>query len=92
MRSLLACILLTSCLQSRSADIVVRLGLHDFPLSQVIQLKEVMDSEIFERPRFTYIGTNTFCNSTVVPEVFKPICGKADAPQVFYTLRVKPQA
>ncbi|XP_067826219.1 guanylin-like [Heptranchias perlo] len=87
MRNLLASILLTGCLWSLSVAIVVRLGVHDFPLDDVLRLKDVMDDEIFERPRFTYIGTRSFCNSTALPEVFKPICSKSDAPQVFYALR-----
>ncbi|XP_051895464.1 guanylin-like [Pristis pectinata] len=87
MRTVWVSILLSTCLQTLSGVIVVRLGVHDFPLDDVIHLKEVMDDEIFERPRFTYMGTRSFCNNTNLPEVFKPICTKGDAPQVFYTLR-----
>ncbi|XP_072888610.1 guanylin-like [Hemitrygon akajei] len=87
MRTVWASILLNASLQALSGVIVVRLGDHDFQLDDVIHLKEVMDNEIFERPRFTYLGTRSFCNNTKLPEAFKPICSKGDAPQVFYTLR-----
>ncbi|XP_069771428.1 guanylin-like [Narcine bancroftii] len=87
MRAVWAGILLNACFQILSGVVVVRMGTHDFPLDDVIHLKDVMDDEIFERPRFTYMGTRTFCNNTNLPKVFKPICTKGDAPQVFYTLR-----
>ncbi|GCB69865.1 hypothetical protein scyTo_0010653 [Scyliorhinus torazame] len=84
---LLAGILLTICLRSLAAVTVVRLGSLDFPLSDVIDLKELMDNAIYERPRFTYMGTSLFCNNSALPPIFKPICSKADAPQIFYLLR-----
>ncbi|GCC31492.1 hypothetical protein chiPu_0009950 [Chiloscyllium punctatum] len=87
MRALFTSILLSICLRGFTATVVVRVGLFDLPLAEVIDLKELMDNEIFERPRFTYMGTSLFCNNSVLPVIFKPICEKADAPQIFFMLR-----
>ncbi|XP_067826218.1 guanylin-like [Heptranchias perlo] len=87
MKTLFALVLLTGCLSSVPAAVVVRLGNFDFPLQDVIQLKTLMDDDLFKKSRFSFAATAALCNSPDVPEMFIPVCTKSDAPHVFFLLR-----
>ncbi|NP_001279281.1 guanylin-like precursor [Callorhinchus milii] len=86
MKFLLASVLLISCLSSISESAVVRIGANEFSLEEVTQLKDLMDEETIKMPCYSFVGTSTLCNNPALPEKFKPLCSKGDAPQIFCTL------
>ncbi|XP_078095294.1 guanylin-like [Mustelus asterias] len=84
MKILFAVIFLTSCLSSLVENVMVQDGNYTFLFKDVKQLWVLMDMDIDIDDDKSHVST--LCKSPQLPEVFQPVCGSSDAPQVFHRL------
>lgn len=84
MKILLAVVFLTGCLSNPLKKVMVQDGDFIFPLKDVKELWDMMDMDSDSDDDKSQIST--LCKDSDLPEVFQPVCGSPDGPQVFHRL------
>ncbi|XP_032903982.1 guanylin-like [Amblyraja radiata] len=70
-----------------STAVLIRLGDYQFQLSDVTQLKGLMDDDMYKNSRFSFSAITDLCNNPSLLDSFRSICSKTDAPYVFLLLK-----
>ncbi|NP_001279269.1 guanylin-like precursor [Callorhinchus milii] len=84
MKTSIGTILLLICLSSLSQCVVVKIGEYEFPLEAVKNLTDLINQA--KNEQFFRDNTNTVCKMPALPGIFKPICTKTDADEIFNLL------